>query len=545
MKQYKLVYFALSCAVLSACSDFNDMDSEGYQITGDQVNQTNEVVPSRVEASIAGMYSYMGTVCAAFPASVRDDDGGYPTVCLSQDLNGSDMVCANSGYNWFSVSSQYNDRTYTYANPLARYAIFYNQLKLANDIIASIDSTTTNDELKSYLGQAKAIRAFDYLGLVHYFQYNYSTSADKPCVPLVTEKTTNFTNNPRATVKEVYSQIMDDLNAAIDLLSDYDRKDDKGRINQQVAYGLRARANLYTENWAAAVADADKAMQGYTPYSSEEVNQPGFDVVDHSWIWGIVVSTTNVEKNRYATVAAHLSSFSSDGYAAGVGVYKRINTLLYRKISNTDVRKGWWVDANLHSDALKNVKWGDAQGDAVSGLVIKDVKVAFDPYTTVKFGIKSGIGTNVNDNDWPLMRVEEMMLIKAEGLAMVNSTFNEGKQFLENFVKTYRDPNYTCAASTAEALQNEIWFQRRVELWGEGFAMVDIMRLHKPVVRFHGDNYENWPDAFCFNITPDDPWLLLRIPQKEVNNNSGIVNNEGGNQPSPGQNPSLRDGVTD
>lgn len=153
--------------------------------------------------------------------------------------------------------------------------------------------------------------------------------------------------------------------------------------------------------------------------------------------------------------------------------------------------------------------------------------------------MKSGIGSDINDNDWSLMHVEEMILIKAEGLAMDSGTFSQGKQVLENFVKTYRVPEYTCTATTPKALQNEIWFQRRVELWREGFSMANIM------VRFHGDNKENWPDAFCFNITPDDPWLFLRIPQKEVNNNSGIVNNEGGNQPVPGQNSSLTDGVTD
>ncbi|MBR0323004.1 MAG: alcohol dehydrogenase catalytic domain-containing protein, partial [Bacteroidales bacterium] len=31
----------------------------------------------------------------------------------------------------------------------------------------------------------------------------------------------------------------------------------------------------------------------------------------------------------------------------------------------------------------------------------------------------------------------------------------------------------------------EIWFQRRVELWGEGFSNPDTRRLNKPLVRFH------------------------------------------------------------
>ncbi len=81
-------FIALSFA---SCSDINDIDSEGYRITGEQIDDATSVIPSRLEAKIAGMYSSMGTVCAAFPSDTRDDDGGYPTVCLSQDLNGPDM----------------------------------------------------------------------------------------------------------------------------------------------------------------------------------------------------------------------------------------------------------------------------------------------------------------------------------------------------------------------------------------------------------------------------------------------------------------------
>jgi hypothetical protein len=37
----------------------------------------------------------------------------------------------------------------------------------------------------------------------------------------------------------------------------------------------------------------------------------------------------------------------------------------------------------------------------------------------------------------------------------------------------------------------------------------------------------------------------MRFPQTEMDNNLGIVDNTGGSQPVAGQNPSLRDGVTD
>ena len=157
---------------------------------------------------------------------------------------------------------------------------------------------------------------------------------------------------------------------------------------------------------------------------------------------------------------------------------------------------------SMKSDALSGLSWGSAIGNDISTLEIEDVKMKFIKYTNVKFGMKSGIGSSNNDNDWCIMRAEEMILIKAEALA-------------------------------------------RIELWGEGFSMADIMRLGKPVVRFQGSDKGNWPDAFCFNIAADDPWLLLRIPQKESNNNAGIVNNTGGNLPVAGQNPNLKDGATD
>lgn len=65
------------------------------------------------------------------------------------------MICANNGYNWFSVSSEYSDRYATYANPFARYAIFYNQIKAANDIILSIDPATASETEKYYLDKLR------------------------------------------------------------------------------------------------------------------------------------------------------------------------------------------------------------------------------------------------------------------------------------------------------------------------------------------------------------------------------------------------------
>ena len=78
-------------------------------------------------------------------------------------------------------------------------------------------------------------------------------------------------------------------------------------------------------------------------------------------------------------------------------------------------------------------------------------------------------------------------------------------RFLEDFVKTYRDPSYSVSAS-GRSLADEIWFQSSCRAWGEGFFVADARRLGKNIVRFHADKESNLSDAFQFNISADEPW---------------------------------------
>lgn len=560
MKLYKLTLIAAATVLtVSSCKDIDEQVPEGGWMTAEQLQETYSIDPTKAEAAFSGMFTMMGQPCYTFGEDDgRADDFGYIAMALSQDLEGPDAISPNSGYNWFSAACAYTSRTVTYANPRLRYSMPYNQIGAANDIITTFSTRTgADDSIK--VAQAHAIRAFAYMQIAPYFQFKYKGHESELCVPIVTPETPDAARNPRATVKEVYDLIMADLNYAVDHLEGYDRKNptsgkaDKSRIDQQVAYGLRARANLMMENWAAAAEDAEKAARGFTPASVSDLSRPAFyDINDDNWIWGIDITKASVTDWPYQTSCSWISSFSANGYAAAVGVWYMVNPLLYNMIPATDVRKGWWLDKNLHSPLLANISWAGATGDNISTLEISDVKMKFEPYTNVKFGMMSGIGSDVNDNDWPLMRVEEMILIQAEGLA---KSGNEpaARQLLEQFVRTYRDPAYS-ADGHKLALANEIWFQRRVELWGEGFGLGDCMRLGKPIVRVHGhydgttpviENETNYPDAYQFNMAADDPWLLMRFPQSETNANVAIVDNTGGKAPSRYEGLDLRDGVTD
>lgn len=544
MKLNRFSIIALGALTVVSCSDIDEQFPEGGILTSEQIQETTEAIPERTEATFTGMYNMMGESYSVFPSSGRADDWGVPMIMLSLDGEGPDMWMANNNYNWFSTCGEFSSRNANYANPYIRYILPYRQIGIANEVLASISPDTEDQNAIYKMAQARAIRAYDYMLLAPYFQFNYETSKDKPCIPVLKDGV-DYANNPRATVEEVYNIIIEDLNYAVEHLEGYERAS-KAYVNLNVAYGLRARAYLNMGMYAEAAADAAKAIEGYNPATMDELAAgPRFCKADETnWMWGVVITDDQAKNGGLATPASWFSAFTGDGYAPATQVTPSINSLLYNKIPATDVRKAWWIDTNLYSPLLDKISWNGVTGVEISKLVLDDgSKVAYAPYTNVKFGMKSGIGSPINSNDFPLMRVEEMILVEIEGLAKSGQE-SAAKTKLESFVKTYRDPNYTVEAG-GRTLDNEIWYQRRVELWGEGFATSDMMRLNKPLVRFHDNNPGSFPDAHAFNMPANDPWRLLRFPQTEMNTNAGIIDNEGGEQPVPGQNAGLRDGVTD
>ncbi|MDR2839761.1 MAG: RagB/SusD family nutrient uptake outer membrane protein [Paludibacter sp.] len=550
-KDYLILLSAIAFIAFSlpACQDL-DLHYEGGTLDDDQIKETVDAIPDRINSSVSGMYAILGQPNGFFGTSNRADDLGYMSVALGQDLNSGDMVNIVSGYDWFSPALEWTDRDPTYANPQLRLGLFYKAIYATSEVLSAISDDTNNAELKAKRGQAKAIRAFSYLSLAPYFQFKYKGNEDKLSVPLAKEGI-DPRNNPRVTLNELYNGeggIIADLTDAIADLEGYIRPN-KGIIDQEVAYGLRARAYLYLEEWDKAAADAEKALVGYTPYGINELTKPGFyNATDHNWLWALLLPA-DVVGERLASWPSQLGSFSGNAYVSYAGIYRSINVLLWNKIPATDVRKKWWLDENKQSPYLEGLTWVDEDkgitysGQAIAGASISDVKQPMDKYANVKFGQRAGIGSPYNEGDWCMMRAEELILLRAEAVA--HSNLSAGKQILENFVKTYRNPAYTSIASNIEDFTNEVWLQRRIELWGEGFAMADVMRLGKNVVRFHPGADSNVPATYRFNIAASDQWILLRFVQGETTNNPAVVNNEGGTQPKQNDGASLLDGVTD
>jgi hypothetical protein len=504
----------------TACEDWMNANPEGATKTADQKQEAAEQNPTAATADIAAIYAQFIQLYAGLGdlGYSRHNDFGYAAICMFMEEQGQDYVSPNIGYNWFNFSdfSKNRDNSLTTTYGLISHLVWNEYFKIihaCNNVIEIVDRENPG-AMRHALSQALAVRAFCYFQLAQLYQFTYSDATKAlPCVPIVKDRmpAEQQSNNPRATVEEVYKLIVDDLNYACDSLDGFVRAD-KGYVDQAVAFGLRARVNLVMNNWKEAAADADKALtlSGASPLTIDEAGVPGFaSAAAHNVIWAnIVVETNDIVQTGIINWPSHMSSFYGDGYTS-VGATRWISSNLFSEIAASDVRKGWWLDESLNSPLL------DAPG---YNALKEDIQAAETPYQNVKFGTGDGTvsGLAAAAADWILMRAEEMILIKAEGLARSGG---DGAGTLTNFVQAFRDPSYS-VGQRGLSIEDEIWWQRRVELWGEGFAWGDIMRLEKPIIR---SNSDNWPAEWATQDVPAKHKVLLwRIPQAEIEANQGI-----------------------
>lgn len=502
--------FLFFATLFMGCVDMDTLP-EGDTTTTEQKEGVAAAQPEKAEAGVNAVFTQFSTYQQALPDDSRHNDFGYPAIMLFTDHNGFDMISKDNGYNWMGNNLLYDDRSFTSLDCQIVWNTIYGQIFTANSTITTVGMDATDPALKFYLAQALTVRAFNYWVLAQLYQFNYADHKTAACVPLVTEVnagTVATEGAKRSTVEEIYAQIMSDLNKAVECLesSTSVRKDNR-YVSKEVAYGMRARVNLTMENWAAAAADAKAAIAGAgAPYSIEAVSRPTFNAKEQ-WMWGVAVAETDrVVTSGIINWPSHMGSLNY-GYCWFTGG-RQINKALWNSIPESDVRKGWWLNTDTTSLNLN---------PAEETLV----KVYYPPYTQVKFApYKNEIETSTNANDIPLMRVEEMYLIQAEAEAMSGNAAG-GKATLENFVKTYRNPDYTSTGASPEEVQEAVYYQRRLELWGEGLSWFDIMRLNKPVDRRGG----GYPDPTAiFNIAAKDPVLLWRIPEAEIQANVALTN---------------------
>lgn len=528
MKNIKsLLALAVAGVSLVGCNDL-DQAPLSSTVTEDQKKQIIEENPEMLFASVNSLPTMTSSRFALYKGDPRlDTDFGVPSIFMITDHRGQDMPSALSDYQWYTAALEMSDFGGRYYDNLIYWKTFYNLINACNSVAALVDPEIVDSEMQYFRAQAVGFRAWCYFNLAQMYQFTYAKNPDAPTVPLLTEENLDQAaadGCPRATGREIYAQIIKDLNESLSLLDKAQaggrtRKNmavgnlEKTFLNQAVVNGLLARAYLFMQDYANAASFAQKAidlagLEGISPYTMDEVSKPSFiNITDHSWMWGFYVDPSSLLTGLQGW-GGQMSPWHGTACYPGAGVYRCINKKLYESIPANDVRKNWWFNGTTAPANLPSAYAEYLADKAKYGLA------DFSPYMQVKFAAYNNApGETVNAEDVPYMRIEEMYLILAEAQGMQNPAV--GAQTLTTFVSAYRQPTYNCNAASKDIFQEEIWKQRRIELWGEGFSYFDMMRFQKGIDRRGG----GFDPTLVFNIAPDDPVLIYEIILDEAENN--------------------------
>lgn len=478
MKTNAIIILCLSVLLVTSCVD-TDLDPVGKRYaTQEQLQELAKTDPEKallINTGIEdGQYAFMREYSTNFDdTGGRHDDFGQKSIDLGTDLLSNDMVQVVD--HWFGNYYTYRGRTQVFSTTRIIWNFYYKIIRNLNSVITQIDPDIEDERFVHLRSRALALRAFCYFNLIRVYQYTYQGNESKPGIPLFDGG--EIAIGSRAEVSKVYDLILSDLETAIVGIEGYSRSE-KGKIDKSVVAGIYARVLLETgTDWSKCITMAQTAKAGGTLISGNEWVTSGFDEISSSgWLWGADIDAET--STIYASFFSHVAT-NNLGYAGLLGVYKSIDKRLYDAIPATDIRK------TAFGSDYKNYKFEDAtffQGDYV------------------------------------YMRVAEMYLIEAEAKAR-SGDHSGAANVLFDLVKT-RDTGYTKSSNTGQALIDEIILQRRIELWGEGFAWFDMKRTKTPLIRKYPDTNHPIFGRKDFAATANE--FLFQLPEKEIINNNDI-----------------------
>lgn len=461
---------------------------------------------------------------------------GYPAEMIFRDMLTGDVYHqGETGYSHFISWQRNKYMGGDWMKTQFHWNYHYGQLLSINGLIGAVDENTATSDQKGLLGAGLAFRSLIYLDMARMYEFlpnekfadgknTEGVDVTNLTVPIVTNETTSeeAANNPRATRAEMKAFIENDLNRAETLLGENKLDKSLGLPDLACVYGLKARLYMWVEDYASAEKYARLAINASSVSPIDKATALsttiGYNRADQ-FMWA---ATQNKESESVQTGIINWTSWVSNqttfGYTGGAtGLYVVMDKKLYERISDTDWRKLQWIAP---------------EGSELYGQspLVSAADKGIPAYGTIKFRPNEG-----NEDDYntgassaiPVMRVEEMYFIEAEAAA--HQDVERGKSLLNAFMQNYRDAAYNFVKSSEESVIDEIVFQKRIELWGEGQTFFDIKRLNMSVTRGYAGT--NCQDEQCrLNTNGRPAWMNIVIVQTEQNNNEALVDH---NNPDP------------
>jgi len=347
---------------------------------------TEFVLDEQIQNSPTALKGLVNSIYTSM-AGYENSDGGiemisYGSMRAMLEHGTTQMVCSGAnGFNTMGAYSNGNIPSTGSNRGLYPSYLYYAYIKNVNDIIRLINPANELDQdRKNYLGISYAYRALYYMELVQIMEYKeptdtrytYTTPENNLKnlgVPIVTENTTSAqaSNNPRATVDEVYDLILSDLQEAEKYLTGYTRTD-KTQPDLAVVYGLYARAysNLASRvETSVSYKDQSKYWQKVEEFSQKAITNSGAQPLtesqwtdpnngfnnrnsQNSWMLATSISQGNTKAASTGSfVMAMIFGTETDFSVYGWRVGRSLDRKWYERLSDNDFRKKSWLAPNF------------------------------------------------------------------------------------------------------------------------------------------------------------------------------------------------------
>ena len=428
----------------------------------------------------------------------------------NQEVTTDVMMVPTRGRDWYDGGNWLNYHRHTWSNLLSQNNdmwgwIFEGGINTVNQLIPQVEGNT------SAIAELRAIRAYYYFLALDWYGN----------VPILTETQNNVTTRPRA---EVYAFVEKELTEILPNLTE-----DKvyGRINRWVAQSLLAKlylnAQVYkgTPEYDKAIAAAD-AVIGSGKYSLESNFFSNFAVANQSSnenIWAIPFDKNLAGEMTIQMRTLHYQNQLTYGLAAQPWNGFCSLADFYNTFDNSDLRKQMFI-VGVQRSASGAILKDDNGNDLVFTINVPDDEMTAAEPTFQgagarlgKYEIQRNNASNNQDNDWAMLRLADVHLMRAE------AKFRKG-----DVAGALADINPIRARAgvapmTALTLDN-ILEERGRELAWEGWRRNDLIRFGK-FTQVGG----KFTSKFMVNPAPHT--TIFPIPQQRIDTNPGLVQNPG------------------
>jgi hypothetical protein len=372
------------------------------------------------------------------------------------------------------------------------YKRFFTTIAYSNIVLGHVDGPVmTAANRASYTGQAKFLRALMYFNLVRMFGG----------VPLVLTELTSeqqaYTYN-RATAAAVYAQIEKDLTEAAAVLPASYTGTDIGRATNIAANALLGKVYMFQ----------NKFTQAESILAS--VSATAGTLIPYSQVFGL---GTDNNKDIIFSVQYLGGGFGEGNTFARGFVPQPSGTTITASVTGNSNNVGT-------GDLFRAYEAGDARLGVSIGTFVSGTLTY---YYARKFIYPSVTGVSEGDNDWPVLRYGDIILLYAEALNENGKTSEALTQL--NLVRTRATLAGKFGLNQADA-RTAIRNERRVELAFEAERWFDLIRWNTYVTVMTAFKTNNKPaNGNIGTITAN--LNLFPIPLREIQLNKNLTQNPG------------------